>query len=66
MWITVNRDLCIGSGNCARMVPEVFDQDDEGLVTLLATDPRAAVARVRQASDTCPVGALSLSQRESA
>ncbi|MGY5075223.1 ferredoxin [Streptomyces griseus] len=65
MRISVNRDLCIGSGNCARMAPEIFDQDDNGLVTLLVTDPGAAYARVRQASTICPVGAVNLSQRES-
>ena len=66
MRITVDRDLCIGSGNCVRMAPEIFDQDDDGLVTLLVTDAGAAFARVRQASAICPVGAVSLLQKESA
>jgi ferredoxin len=64
--ITVDRDLCIGSGNCARLAPEIFDQDDDGLVTLLVTDAGAAIARVRQAGVICPVGAVSLLRKESA
>ncbi|MFJ9847187.1 ferredoxin [Kitasatospora sp. NPDC101155] len=60
--ILADRDRCIGAGNCARLAPDFFDQDDDGLVTLLATDPGPAAEQVRRASMTCPVKALSVSE----
>lgn len=61
--ITVDRDLCIGAGQCVISEPQVFDQDQEGLVVVLVdelvlspdhSDP------VRQAVRRCPTQALGL------
>jgi ferredoxin len=41
--LTANRDRCIGSGQCVRLAPDLFDSDDEGLVTLVC--PSAGVRR---------------------
>jgi ferredoxin len=42
MRITTDADKCLGTGNCALIAPDVFDQDDEeGAVTLLQTVPPA-------------------------
>ena len=60
MEVTADRDVCIGSGNCVLTAPEVFDQDDDGLVVVLdGVDPAQAEA-VRQAVAHCPSGALRL------
>lgn len=60
--VLADRDRCIGSGNCARVAPDVFDQDDDGLVTLLTAVPGpAASEQARWASETCPVHALRVS-----
>jgi ferredoxin len=54
-----DRETCIGSGNCVRLVPTVFDQDEDGRVTLLpGGDPDALADDVELAVTGCPVGAL--------
>ena len=39
MRVSADRNVCIGAGLCALTAPEVFDQDDDGLVELLTPDP---------------------------
>ena len=39
--ITIDRELCMGSGNCSFWAPGVFDLDDEGIAVVLDAD-RAA------------------------
>jgi ferredoxin len=54
-----DRDTCIGSGNCVRLAPAVFDQDDDGHVALVpGGDPDAVADDVELAVAGCPVGAL--------
>ncbi|MYW46261.1 ferredoxin, partial [Streptomyces sp. SID161] len=43
MRVTADRDRCVGSGQCAMLSPEVFDQDDDGLVEVLREEPDAAL-----------------------
>lgn len=58
MKIAADRDVCIGAGLCVVTAPQVFDQDDDGLVTLLAEETDVAAAR--EAVGLCPSGALRL------
>jgi ferredoxin len=59
MKVTVERDTCIGAGMCVLSAPAVFDQDDDGLVVVLAEDvPADAVDAARRAVAHCPSGAL--------
>ncbi|MDE3722946.1 (4Fe-4S)-binding protein [Nocardiopsis sp. N85] len=52
-------DVCAGAGQCVRAAPELFDQDDDGLVVALTTGiPAASSARAREAVDLCPSGAI--------
>ena len=62
MRITVDRDRCIGAGNCALVAPAVFDQDaEEALVVLLAeSPPESERAAVEQAADRCPAAVIRL------
>ena len=58
MTLVVNRDLCIGAGQCVLSTPELFDQSEDGRVLLRrrpvdADEGRAAVG-------LCPSGALRL------
>ncbi len=59
MRIEADRDVCIGAGMCVMSAPEVFDQDDDGIVVVLAaevtTEHAGAAAR---AVASCPSGAL--------
>jgi ferredoxin len=60
--VTVDTEVCIGSGNCVRLAEDVFDQDDEeGVVVLLVdTPPADREAIVRRAAATCPTRAITI------
>jgi ferredoxin len=62
MHVEGNRDVCVGAGMCVLTAPEVFDQDDEGIVTVLQKEPDTAEEpAVRQAATLCPSGAVRVS-----
>jgi ferredoxin len=57
--ITVDRELCMGSGNCQFWAPGVFDIDDDGVAVVV--DPAAAPEdRVVLAADGCPTKAITI------
>jgi ferredoxin len=57
MSVNVERELCIGAGNCVRLAPAAFALDEDQLVVL--TDPAAASDdELRAAEDACPAGAI--------
>ena len=58
--VIADRDTCIGSGMCVFTAPGTFEQDGEAKVVVLAgaTDDLDAV---RAAVESCPTGALTLS-----
>jgi ferredoxin len=60
MKITVNRDICIGAGQCVLSAGTVFDQDeDSGLVVLLdEAPPDDLLEQVREAAQVCPALAI--------
>ena len=62
MKVTADRTGCTGSGNCVRLAPEWFDQDeDEGLVILISDSPPAELIELmRDVVDACPTRALEL------
>ena len=60
--IAANRATCIGAGQCVFTDPQVFDQDDDGLVLVLrpeAVTPEE-LARAKEAVNVCPSRSLSL------
>lgn len=62
--ISIDRSLCNGYGVCESIAPEVFELADDGLALL-----RAGVSEdeaVREACDSCPMGAISIAQVEAA
>jgi ferredoxin len=62
MKVTVDKEKCIGSGQCVLAAPDVFDQqEDDGIVVLLNPDPPADLAEdVRQAAAVCPALAITV------
>ncbi len=57
--VRIDRELCMGSGNCLYWAPETFDLADDGMATVL--DPVASDAeKLRVAAEGCPVGAISI------
>ena len=61
MKLEANRDACISSGNCVMTSETLFDQDDDGVVVILAEDvPEAEEDHAREAVDICPASVLRL------
>ncbi|MEU2587473.1 ferredoxin [Streptomyces avermitilis] len=61
--IAIDRDLCIGAGQCALTAPGVFTQDDDGFSELLpGREDGAGDPMVREAARSCPVGAITVPQ----
>jgi ferredoxin len=61
--VHVDEDLCIGAGQCVLVAPDVFDQDDKGLVILLdATPPAHLHEAARKAAKLCPARAITIEE----
>ncbi len=59
--ITIDREACMGSGNCSYWAPGIFDLDDDGIAVVVG-DPAGHEDRVRQAAEYCPTAAIHLSE----
>jgi ferredoxin len=61
--IRVDRDLCMGSGQCNWYAPNTFDQDDEAVAVVIDShgDPEEAITT---AIASCPAQALSLARSQ--
>ena len=55
--IEVDRDLCIGSGDCVDTAPGVFELDDDGKAVVIDPDG-ASTDDVVEAGRNCPVTAI--------
>jgi ferredoxin len=55
--VTVDRGLCIGSGDCVDTAPDVFQLDDEDKAVVVDPDG-APLDDVLQAASNCPVSAI--------
>ena len=62
MRVTVDREKCIGSGQCVLTAADVFDQgEDDGIVVLLDAEPSPGSREdVRQAAKLCPAQAIGI------
>ncbi len=59
--INLDREKCIGSGQCVLAAPDWFDQDDDGIAVVLegkATEEDSE--DLHHAAFTCPALAISL------
>lgn len=59
--MVIERDLCIGSGNCVKVAPEVFELDATGIVVFRDGAPDIERDRLVEACRVCPVDALAAS-----
>ncbi|HLN16143.1 MAG TPA: ferredoxin [Acidimicrobiales bacterium] len=63
--IQVDRELCMGSGNCHFWAATTFDLGDDGRVVVL--DPDADdEEQLRVAAEGCPVGAITVTRADPA
>ncbi|GEB47995.1 MULTISPECIES: ferredoxin [Streptomyces] len=61
MRVEVDRPRCVASGQCVLVAPDVFDQDDDGIVVTLDERPDAPRHEdVREAAAICPAAAIAL------
>lgn len=62
MRIVLDRDRCVGSGQCVLTAPDVFDQDDDvGLVVLRVNRPPVdREADVVEAARACPARVITV------
>ena len=59
MKVTVDKDTCVGSGNCEATCPEVFEVRNGKSHVKVGTVPEDLESKVREAVDGCPVQAIS-------
>ena len=57
--VRIDRNLCVGFGDCIEGAPEAFVLDDEGLAVFKAPDA-VERARLLAACDACPVDAITV------
>ncbi|MFI6402148.1 ferredoxin [Streptomyces sp. NPDC050548] len=61
--IHIDKDLCIGAGQCALAAPGVFTQDDDGYSTVLpGKEDGAGDPMLREAARACPVTAITVTE----
>jgi ferredoxin len=59
MKVTADASRCVGAGVCKLTAPEVFDQDENGVVAILSPAPHGDdLAKAREAGVLCPSGAV--------
>jgi len=62
--VSIDREKCVGSGNCVYVAAEVFSQDDDdGIVILLTEQPAASLCEaVAEAARQCPSMAIRIEE----
>lgn len=61
MRVSIDPSRCMASGNCVLAAPQVFAQDEDGLVVVLQSEPGAALrAGVEEAVRACPAAVITL------
>jgi ferredoxin len=59
--LQVDPELCIGSGECVRLLPRAFQIDESrGVSVPLSAAPTADIAALRRARRTCPTQAIEI------
>lgn len=61
--VVVDRELCIGSGNCVRLAPSVFVMGDDQIATVVEGGA-AQAGQLESAAASCPMAAILLDRNE--
>lgn len=59
--ISIDREVCMGSGNCSFWAPGVFDLDDDGVAVVVDLDA-APEDKVILAAQGCPTQAIRITR----
>ena len=57
MKVRIDRDLCVGIGNCVAVAPTVFKLDKENKATVL-DQSSVSEEKLMSAAESCPVNAV--------
>jgi ferredoxin len=57
--VQIDRQACMGSGNCSYWAPGVFDLDQDGVATVVG-DVDEHIDKVRSAAENCPTSAITI------
>jgi ferredoxin len=61
--VIADTSKCIAAGTCVLTAPELFDQDDDGLVVMVNAHPSEAErSAAREAASLCPSNAIALEE----
>jgi ferredoxin len=61
MKVTVDYDVCASTGACMQVCPEVFEVRSDGYLYVLQEEPGEELrARVEEAAELCPTGAITI------
>ena len=61
MRLTVDRNVCLRSGQCSYLHPELFKEGDDGFPIVLVEHPEGEqLAGAEDAAELCPSGAIRL------
>ena len=59
--LMIDQELCLRSGQCAYMQPELFELDEEGAPVVRVDAPdESLIAKANDAIEMCPAQAISL------
>ena len=58
--VRIQRDACIGSGNCAKVAPELFELDADTIVAFIESTDTVDRDRLLESCRVCPVLALTV------
>ena len=58
--ILIDRDLCIGTGNCVKVASEVFELDEGSISSFKEGSDEIEEERLIDACKVCPVNALAV------
>lgn len=63
MHVSADKETCAVSDMCAYRVPQVFDQNEEGIVKVIDRDPPSELHKaVRRAACDCPTRSIHVAE----
>jgi len=63
MKVHVDPDICVGTGSCLSICPEVFELGDDGIAVVKVSEvPAEHEDACREAVENCPVDAISIEE----
>ena len=63
--VAVDQELCIGGGICEMLEPEVFELDDDIVISSVVSDGLLPRDRAAVVVDRCPGQAIAIVERKS-